>query len=125
MIEREKVIKNYIEGYNSFDIDKMVADLGENIEFENISNGETNVSCIGLPAFRKQAEQAKHYFSKRMQTIKSFRHLSDETEIDIDYYAVLAVDLPNGLKKGNELKLKGRSIFKFQGDKIIKLTDFS
>ena len=55
----------------------------------------------------------------------SFKHLSDETEIEIDYYAVLGMDFPNGLKRGDELKLKGKSIFKFLNDKIIKLTDIS
>ncbi|MDB5205022.1 MAG: hypothetical protein JWR72_97, partial [Flavisolibacter sp.] len=31
----------------------------------------------------------------------------------------------NGLKKGDEVKLKGKSIFQFLGDKIIRLTDIS
>lgn len=125
MTAREKIISDYIDGYNTFDIDKMVANLDENIKFENITNGETNMSLKGLASFRAQAEQAKAFFSTRRQTINSYQHQEYETEIQIDYYAVLAVDLPNGLKKGNELKLKGKSIFKFSGDKIIELTDIS
>ena len=35
------------------------------------------------------------------------------------------MDFPNGLKKGQELNLIGKSIFEFDGDKIIKLTDVS
>jgi hypothetical protein len=38
---------------------------------------------------------------------------------------VLAKDLPNGLKKGQELNLSGKSIFKFSGNKITSLTDLS
>jgi hypothetical protein len=37
----------------------------------------------------------------------------------------LNMDFPNGLKKGNELILKGKSVFKFLDNKIIKLTDIS
>lgn len=123
--ERESIIKNYVDGYNTFDVDKMVADFDENVVFENIQNGETTMSLSGLTEFRQQAEQAKNYFTKRTQTIKSFRHSGNVTEIEIDYYAVLLMDFPNGLKSGQELNLKGKSIFAFFGDKVIKLTDIS
>jgi hypothetical protein len=125
MNEREKIISNYIEGYNQFNIEKMVTDLDENMTFKNIQNGETNMALNGLTEFKLQAEQAKSYFKTRTQTIKTFNHLGNETEIEIDYYAVLGIDFPNGLKSGQELNLKGKSVFKFSGHKIIELTDIS
>ena len=125
MRDKEKIIRDYIDAYNNFDIDKMVADFDENIVFENLSNGEINMSLTGLTSFKEQADQAKHYFSTRLQTIKSFKHENEQTEVAIEYYAVLALDFPNGLKKGDELKLQGKSIFKFADGKIINLTDIS
>ena len=125
MKNREEIVKNYIAGYNQFDGDKMLIDFDENVIFENIQKGEINMSLIGLKAVRQQAAQAKSYFTTRTQTILSFKHQGDETEIEIDYYAILAMDFPNGLKRGDELKLKGKSIFKFLNNKIIKLTDIS
>ncbi len=125
MNERENIIKNYIDGYNQFNCDKMLFDFDENVVFENIQKGEINMSLIGLKALSQQAEQAKSYFTTRTQTIISFRHLGDETEIEIDYRAILGMDFPNGLKSGDELKLKGKSIFKFLNNKVIKLTDIS
>ncbi|MFZ1788914.1 MAG: nuclear transport factor 2 family protein [Saprospiraceae bacterium] len=123
--KREIIIKNYTDGYNGFDIAKMLADFDENIIFENIQNGETNLSLMGLAAVKHQAEQAKAYFSERTQTITSFSHNGLFTEISINYKAILAMDFPNGLKKGQTLNLSGKSIFQFDGDKIIKLTDIS
>lgn len=125
MTNREEIIQNYIDGYNQFDIDKMFADFDDNVLFENIQNGKINMSLSGLTALRQQADQVKSYFSARKQTIKSFKHSDSETEIEIDYNAVLAIDFPNGLKSGQELNLTGKSIFKFSEDKIIKLTDIS
>ena len=125
MITREKIIENYIRSYNAFDTTAMVKDFDPSIEFENISDGETNMSLKGLESFIKQADLAKTYFSKRNQVIKSFKQRGEETEIEVDYTGILAMDLPNGLKKGEELKLNGKSIFRFRGDKIIKLTDIS
>jgi hypothetical protein len=125
MNNRESIIKNYIEGYNQFDIDKMVENLDSTIVFENITNGVTTMSLRGIEAFKQQAERAKLYFSERTQIIKSLVCQKDESIVEIDYRATLATDLPNGLKKGEELRLQGRSIFLFSGNKIVALTDIS
>jgi len=103
----------------------MVANLHDNIVFKNIQDGETNLLLQGKKEFRQQAELTKTYFKERQQNITSVKHSEDHTEIEIDYYAVLAADMPNGLKKGNELRLSGKSIFKFSDDRIIELTDIS
>jgi hypothetical protein len=123
--EKELIIQNYITGYNSFDIDKMVRDLDPSIKFENISGGQSNMILTGLADFRMQAEQTKNLFSRRTQSVLSFNHNDDCTEVEIDYNAVLAADFPNGLKEGDEINLKGKSIFKFKEKKVIELTDIS
>ncbi|MET3129057.1 hypothetical protein ABID42_004179 [Arcicella rosea] len=125
MTEREKIIENYIEGYNQFDVNKMIIAFADKMVFENIQNGEINMTLNGLTQFREQAEQAKAYFSQRKQTIKSFKHTVITTEIEIDYDAILGMDFPNGMKKGQHLNLTGKSIFEFEGNKIIKLVDIS
>ena len=124
-MEREKIIKDYINAYNNFDIEKMLTHLDEHVKFENISNGATNMTLTDLNSFREQAEQAKKIFTTRKQTIRSWTHQDNLIEIEIEYNAILAIDLPNGLKKDDNLNLEGKSIFKFSGDKIIELTDIS
>lgn len=124
-MDREKIINNYISAYNNFDIEKMLTDLDENIKFENISNDIINMTLTNLAAFREQAEQSKNIFTTRSQTITSWNHRANQTEIEITYNAVLAIDLPNGLKKGKVLNLSGKSIFTFLNDKIIELKDYS
>ena len=119
------MISSYIDGYNRFDIDKMIADFDNNIIFANIQNGETTMSLMGLTAFKQQARQAEEFFYERAQTIKSFNHFDNCTEIEIDFKASLAMDLPNGLKKGEQLNLSGKSIFEFDNNRIIRLTDIS
>jgi hypothetical protein len=125
MIDRERIIKNYVEGYNQFNIDKMIVDLSSDIIFENVQDGEINMTLAGLNQFKEQAEKSKIYFSEREQTITAFNHLELKTEMEIDYHAVLAMDFPNGMKIGDELNLKGKSIFEFIDNKIVRLTDIS
>lgn len=125
-MDREKIIRDYVEAYNRFDVEGMMQNMDDNIVFDNVSDGEVNLSVMGITAFKDQAQAAITYFTKRKQTILSLQHTGETTtEIAIDYFAVLAMDFPNGLKKGDELKLKGRSVFTFDGDKIVRLRDIS
>lgn len=123
--EKEKIIQNYINGYNGFDVSLMVEDFSNDIIFENIQNGDVSMTLKGIDEFKAQAESAKSYFSERMQTIRLFRHEENRTEIELDYTAVLAMDFPNGMKKGEKIKLQGKSVFEFENKKIIRLSDIS
>lgn len=123
--EREIIIQNYIDGYNEFDVKKMTCDFDDNIVFKNIQNNVVNMTLNGISEFKQQAEQPKTYFINRRQQIISIKHDKDTSEIEINYTATLATDFPNGLKKGDKLELNGKSIFIFQGDKIIQITDKS
>lgn len=127
MEQREQIIKNYIAAYNSFDLEDMLKDLDENVQFQNISSGEINLSTRGLSAFKEQAEKAKAFFTSRKQTITSFKHELNQTEIEIEieYHAVLAIDFSDNLKKDDELDLKGKSVFTFSYSKITAITDIS
>ena len=100
MNPREASIVRYIEGYNSFDVAKMVADFSDDIVFTNLQKGEVSMELNGIEEFKAQAETAKTYFSDRKQTVKSFTHRNDQTEVEIEYTGTLATDLPNGLRKG-------------------------
>ena len=126
MKERQKlIIENYVTSYNSFDVDGMTKYLDENVVFENISNGTVDLRTEGLNEFKKQAESTKQYFRQRKQTIETWEFKDSIVSVGIDYEAILDMDLPNGLKRGDTLKLKGKSKFEFDKGKIIKLTDES
>lgn len=117
---------NYINAYNTFDVAGMMRDFAPTIKFTNISNNEVTLALEGLEAFKEQAMQAVVLFSQRKQTIESIVHFDDQTEVAITYHAILAVDLPRGLTKGDELSLSGKSIFTFdKANKIEELKDIS
>lgn len=126
MEQREKIIKAYVEAYNDKDVNGMLRDMAANVIFENISGGIVTLSISGLTDLRAQAEQVLPVFTERKQTIRAFSHAGDQVTIAIDYHAVLAIDLPNGLKKGDTLALTGTSVFTFSPEgKIMRLTDIS
>lgn len=122
---KQEVIEDFIRAYNLFDVEGMLKDVHEDVKFENISNGQVDLETFGIEELRKQAEQAKTYFTERKSTITGIGFIDDRVEVDIDYIGILAKDLPNGLKAGDTLKLKGKSIYRFKGNEIISIQDIS
>ena len=123
--QQRQIIEDYVNSYNNFDIEGMTKNLDQNIIFKNISNGKIDLRTDGLNDFKKQAETAKQYFKTRKQTIKHWEFNGSKVLIYIDYKAILALDLPNGLKTGDTLELKGISEFEFANGKIKSITDKS
>ncbi|WP_420820996.1 nuclear transport factor 2 family protein [Shimazuella alba] len=123
--KEKRLVQQYVDAYNAFDIDGMAALLHPDVEFRNISDGEVEVETKGIDEFRELAEQSKDVFSERCQTIKQFTLLPNKVEIEIDYEATLAIDLPIGLNAGEKLKLQGKSIFEIKDDKLIVIEDYS
>ncbi|MFA0962924.1 nuclear transport factor 2 family protein [Roseivirga sp. BDSF3-8] len=120
-----KMVESYVRAYNNFDIEGMTQNLDEDMVFENISNGKVDLRTEGLEEFRQQAESAKQYFKQREQIIESWDFSGSTVRIAIQYKALLAIDLPNGLKSGDTLEIEGESEFEFVDGKIKKITDKS
>ncbi|WP_046243696.1 nuclear transport factor 2 family protein [Hymenobacter terrenus] len=120
-----QLVERYIEAYNQFDVEGMLVPLHKDVEFRNVANGEVNLATSGKASFRQQAEQATQYFSQREQRVTEWKVDNDQVEATIDYSAIAALDFPNGLKKGDSLRLSGQSIFRFADGQIIFIEDRS
>jgi len=120
-----KIIENYIDAYNKFDIDRMILDIDRNIKFENITNNNIDMEINGIENFKEQATKSKYLFKEREQRIIKMEFTGNQVKVDIMYQGVLASDLPNGLKAGDRIELKGVSIFIFNNNKIIEIMDIS
>jgi len=123
--DQRALIDRYIAAYNALDIDEMMSTIHANVRFKNVSGGEVNATASGAAEFRQLAEQSKKLFSSRVQTVRAFESGDDRAVIDVAYEAVLAADLPNGMKAGERLRLEGRSEFVFREGKIYELADYS
>jgi len=123
--ETKEIIENYIEAYNAFDVTGMVQLLHREIVFRNYANGEMNTETNGIEEFRTLAEQSSQIFSSRRQTIVGCSASPNQVEIQIKYEGTIAVDLPNGLKAGDQLQLEGKSVFQLLDGKISLIEDYS
>ena len=120
-----EIIEGFIGAYNRFDIEGMLLNVDPEVTFENKSGDRVDLHTEGIGELRRQAEDSRRSFVRRKRVITGMRFGDDEVEIDINFAGTVAIDLPGGIKAGDEIELKGRSIFKFRGDKIVGLTDIS
>ena len=123
--EAKTLIEEYLNAYNSFDVDAMVELVDLEIEFRNVSGGDVDTSAIGKDEFRELAQQSVFLFSSRKQTATKFEAEGEVVSVDIDFTGTLATDIPDGMRAGDELRVTGRSEFVFRDEKIYRLTDYS
>lgn len=119
------LVDRYIDAYNRKDVDTMLAGVHPQVQFENISAGVVNASTTGVEELRILAQQSLSLFSERQQKIESFEIQGPVAVATIAFHAVVAADLPNGLKKGQVLNISGCTEFEFQDGAISKITDIS
>ncbi|TVT40047.1 nuclear transport factor 2 family protein [Hymenobacter setariae] len=123
--QAEMLVDKYIEAYNGFDVPGMLACLHTDVQFEHSTNGDVTVHLEGKDAFEAQATRAAAWFTERTQQVTAFRWHDEQAEAAIDYFAITATDLPNGVKAGTTLQFSGRSVFSFRDGLIAFIQDFS
>jgi len=123
--KKEEVIRQYIQAYNDFDVDSMLAMLHSDIMFQNISNGEITVQTSGKSEFETLARQTVSLFKARSQSVRSLRIQGERAVAEINFLAVFARDIPGGPRAGEKLELEGTSEFLFKDGLIRSIIDRS
>jgi len=123
--QAEVLVYKYIEAYNGFDVPGMLACLHPDVQFEHSTNGDVTVRLESKAAFEGQATRAAAWFTERTQHVTAFRWQDERAEVEVDYFAITATDLPNGIKAGATLQFSGRSVFSFRDELIAFIQDFS
>ncbi|WP_170415469.1 nuclear transport factor 2 family protein [Ruegeria atlantica] len=119
------IIQNYINAYNQMDVAAMVACLSDDVTFCDVSGGEVTSETSGKQAFAELASLGVQAFASRHQKVVNVISVADITLIEVDYSAVVAVDLPNGWKAGQQLEFRGGSAFRVAGGLIFSIVDQS
>ena len=121
----KKIVKDFIKHYNAFQIDKMMDLFTDDCIFENVTNSSETVKCIGKKELKDFASTSGIIFKERKQTPINWIIEKDKIAVETDFEGTLALDLPDGNKTGDVIKLRGVSIYELENQKIKRLVDFS
>ena len=108
------LIERYLDAYNAFDVEGMLALVHPNVAFENVAGGQVTASAQVREELRVLAERAATLFTSRRQTIRTYERTPGGAQVEIDYEGILAADLGPGLSAGTTLRLVGRSTFEIR-----------
>lgn len=122
--EKRTLIKQYIEAYDTFNIQELSALMHPEVTFSNISEGQEQTNTQGVDEFIALAEETLSLFKSRHQDITGYLFNGEHAVVNIDCKGVLAKDLPSGLKAGDLLHLTGKTEFNFEGNKLKRIVDY-
>ena len=123
MPEISETICRFISAYNALNVEEMLHYVTDDVEFQYISNGEITAHTHSKKAFEDLANQGASAFKSRNQTVIKFISVSNMTLMEISYEAIVAADLPNGWKAGQEISYSGSSAYILRNNKIMKIID--
>ena len=121
----DDVIAQYIQSYNARDIDGMLDCVTEDVVFENISNAGGSMRLDGKDMMRQVAELSGNAFSYRRQRLINVVSGGGKAAAEVEFEGKAAVDLPNGIKAGETVKVRGASFFEFRGNLLCRIADYS
>ncbi|MEH6410251.1 MULTISPECIES: nuclear transport factor 2 family protein [unclassified Hyphomonas] len=121
----DEVIARYIASYNARDIDGMIGCVTDDVVFENISNTGQSMRLDGKDMMRQVADLSGNAFSYRRQRLVNVVTGAGKAAAEIEFEGKAAVDLPNGVRAGETVKIRGASFFEFRGNLLCRIADYS
>jgi len=121
----DETIRRYIANYNDRDIDAMLACVTDDVVFENVSNAGQSMRLDGKLMMRQVAEVSGNAFSYRRQRLINVVTGNAKAAAEIEFEGRAAVDLPNGVRAGETVRVRGASFFEFRGPLLCRIADYS
>ena len=121
----DEIIRRYIASYNDRNIDVMLACVTDDVVFENISNAGQSMRLDGKVMMRQVAEVSGNAFSYRRQRLTNLVTGTSTAAAEIEFEGRAAVDLPNGIRAGETVRVRGASFFEFRGPLLCRIADYS
>ena len=121
----EDIINRYIQSYNDRDIEGMLDCVTEDVVFENISNASQSMRLEGRDQMGEVARLSGNAFSYRRQRLINLIIGEGKASAEIEFEGKAAVDLPNGVRAGETVKIRGASFFEFRGRLLSRIADYS
>jgi steroid delta-isomerase-like uncharacterized protein len=120
---RQALIEAYIDAYNGFDIEGMLATLSDDVRFEHHAGDQLAVATDGKAEFEKLARVGAAMFASRRQAVVEMKDEDGTVFVTIDFHGEVAEDIPGGPGAGTVVEMRGSSEFGFAGGRICRVID--
>lgn len=125
MEDLESLIERYVDCYNRVDIEGMLDCVTDDVRFENISNAGQSMQLEGKAALSQVAEASAQAFTYRRQRVMSLVSNHERAAAEVRFQGIAALDLPNGVREGQSVDIRGASFFEARDGKLSRIVDYS
>lgn len=119
----KQIIEDYIQAYNDFDIDRMMINMDQTIEYEHQVNGRILQKITGFREFKDYAELVGSTYLMRELKPISWKFEGNTVKVEMEFKGEFAIDYREDLAIGDKIESKGESEFIFFQNKIIQIID--
>ena len=117
------LVKKYIEFYNSFDVFGMLSCLSDCVVFENLVDGKTTHKTRGKSEFSILAQESVKIFKTRKQEVISWSSEKGKLIVELNFSGTLSENFKADDSESQDVRITGRSEFRFHNNKISEIRD--
>lgn len=125
MLTTAELVERYINLNNNNDVEGVLECCADDIMFESVMNPNNSVRLSGKDQVREVLVGTIQAFSQRSHRIASLIVDGDRAAAETIFTGVAAAELGGGVNPGDEVSIRGATIFEARDGKIVRVCDYS
>ncbi|MEM6627727.1 MAG: nuclear transport factor 2 family protein [Pseudomonadota bacterium] len=119
------LVETYVRCYNNSDGEGMLACCAPDVVFETISNPGGSLRLTGHAEMREVLDASTRAFTERSHRIVSLLSEGDRAAAETVFTGVAAAELGDGVRPGDNVSIRGATLFEIADGKFARITDYS
>ena len=125
MLTTAELVERYINLNNDNDVEGVLECCADDILFESVMNPNNSVRLTGKQDVREILAGTMEAFSERSHRISSLIVDGDRAAAETLFIGTAAAELGDGVGPGDEVSIRGATIFDTRDGKIVRICDYS
>lgn len=119
------LVERYVTLSNHDDIDGVLACCADNVMFETVMNPRGSMRLQGKDQVREVLAGTMTAFKDRSHRLASIIVQDNRVAAETVFTGTALADLGDGVKLGDQVAIRGSTIFEIENDLIARITDYS
>lgn len=119
------LVRRYIDRYNADDVEGMLACCADDVSFETVANLGGASRFDGKEDMRDILSATMRAFRNRCHTLSSLICDGDRAAAETVFSGVATAQLAHDVREGDEITIRGVTIFEARDGRLTRVCDYS
>ena len=125
MLTTAELVERYIHRNNENDVEGVMECCADDIVFESVVNPNNTVQLVGKAQVREVLAGAMLAFTNRKHQIASLMADGDRAAAETVFTGTAQAELGDGVNPGDQVTIRGATIFEMRDGLITRICDYS